>query len=122
MMLLDAYFLLQKKIYDYFGYREDWKTIPIDSQIGMFWILEDNGINGGYVRFSETDDDQGLYSDGNYYQNSIYIQRFLPRWVYPGEEYTMICVDTHTDGNKFLQIFDNNKRRYHIEIYIMSNM
>lgn len=43
------------------------------------------------------------------YSNEIYTQRFLPKWVYRGKDYTMICVDTHTDGNKFLQIFDNSK-------------
>ncbi len=29
--------------------------------------------------------------------------------VYRGQDYTMISVDTHVDGNKFLQIFDNKK-------------
>ena len=50
-----------------------------------------------------------LNSDGDYYQNEIYTQRFLPKWVYRGKEYTMICVDTRTDGNTFLQVFDNSK-------------
>jgi len=45
----------------------------------------------------------------SFYRNDIYTQRFLSKWVYRGEDYTMICVDTHTDGNKFLQIFNNKK-------------
>jgi hypothetical protein len=28
----------------------------------------------------------------------------------------MICVDTRTDGNKFLQIFDNSKERQYSDI------
>lgn len=30
MKLLNEYFKLQKEIYDYFGYKEDWVVIPID--------------------------------------------------------------------------------------------
>jgi hypothetical protein len=30
MKLLTQYFALQKQIYEYFGYTEDWKTIPLD--------------------------------------------------------------------------------------------
>lgn len=47
--------------------------------------------------------------EGDYYEHEIYTQRFLPKWVYRGEDYTMICVDTRVDGNKFLQVFDNKK-------------
>jgi hypothetical protein len=43
------------------------------------------------------------------YAAEIYTQRFLPKWVYRGAEYTMVCVDTRTDGNKFLMVFDNKK-------------
>lgn len=45
----------------------------------------------------------------NIYECQIYTQRFLPKWVYRADELTMICVDTQTDGNKFLMIFDNAK-------------
>ena len=107
MELLDDYFKIQKQIYDYFGYAEDWTVIPIDDSRKYYWKLYGEGP--GSVRFSENAElleDPGL----NFYQNAIYTQRFLSKWVYYGEDYTMVCVDTHTDGNKFLQIFDNNKR------------
>jgi hypothetical protein len=48
---------------------------------------------------------------GDYYQNDIYTNRFLPKWVYRGPEYTMIVVDTHTDGNQLLQVFANDKEK-----------
>lgn len=35
---------------------------------------------------------------------------FLPKWVYEGLEFTMVVVDTHIDGNKFLAVYDNKKR------------
>jgi hypothetical protein len=45
MKLLKEYFDLQQKIYDHFGYREDWVTIPLDDQTGRHWglIQEENG-------------------------------------------------------------------------------
>jgi hypothetical protein len=62
------------------------------------------------VRFAKTE--QELESeDGDYYENEIYTQRHLPKWVYRGADYTMVVVDTHTDGNKFLQVFANANER-----------
>ena len=105
MKLLDKYFKIQEQIYEYFGYAEDWVVIPIDDARQYFWKVDNQE-----VCFADTE--QELESqDGNYYVNEIYTQRFLPKWVYRAAGYTMICVDTHTDGNKFLQIFDNAKER-----------
>lgn len=41
-------------------------------------------------------------SDGNYHVNELYHQRFLPKTIYESADYTMLVVDTRTDGNKFL--------------------
>lgn len=105
---LDSYLSLQQEIFNYFGYKQDWKVIPIDDAREYYWELCQNEDGGGEVFFSEEREDV-VKKSGNYYGNEIYTQRFLPKWVYRGKDYTMICVDTHTDGNKFLQIFDNNK-------------
>lgn len=102
MKLLQEYFKLQKEIYDYFGYVEDWVKIPLDDCTDYLWCLTDDE-----VIFAESEED---FKGGNTYSNEIYRQRFLPKWVYPGPEYTMICVDTHTDGNKFISVFDNSKQ------------
>ena len=102
MKLLNEYNALKKQIHEYFGYIEDWVTIPFDDATDMYWRLDGEGP--GEVRFAEYPEEVD-----DMYANEIYTQRFLPKWVYRGEEYTMICVDTHTDGNKFLQIFDNSK-------------
>jgi hypothetical protein len=108
MKLLDDYFKLQKQIHDQFGYKEDWVVIPLDDCTECYWYLSGEG-SGDYVRFAETI--EKLLSDGDYYENEIYTQRHLPKWVYRDDKYghTMVCVDTRTDGNKFLQIFDNTK-------------
>lgn len=105
---LNEYFALQKKIYAYFGYVEDWVVIPIDDARGYFWYLLGEGP--GEVRFASTEEELEN-QEGNYYVNEIYTQRFLPKWVYRGAEYTMVVVDTRTDGNKFLQVFSNSKER-----------
>jgi len=104
MKLLDDYFKLQKQIYDYFGYEEDWVVIPIEDSTDYFWHITEHT-----VEFADTIKELIDEESGNYYTNGIYHQRFLPKWVYRTSDYTMICVDTHTDGNKFLQIFDNEK-------------
>jgi len=105
MKILDDYFKLQNEIYEYFGYAEDWVVIPIDDAREYYWsLLLDNVGFAKTIKELENE-------EGEYYENEIYKQCFLPKHVYRGKDYTMICVDTHTDGNKFLQIFDNSKER-----------
>jgi len=109
MKLLDDYFKIQKEIYDYFGYKEDWVVIPIDDAREYFWkMIGDPAIA---VRFSETEEKLKDEIEMGYYEYGIYTQRFLSKWVYRAKDFTMICVDTRVDGNKFLQIFDNSKER-----------
>lgn len=101
MKLLDDMNEARQKVFDYFGYVEDWVVIPLDDGTSYHWCVKD-----GQVFFADEKDDL-INLTGNYYSNEIYTQRFLPKWTYVGKDYTMIVVDTHTDGNKFLQIFDN---------------
>lgn len=108
MKLLNDYNRTRQELFDYFGYVEDWVVIPIDDQTHQYWQLTGEG-RGDVVRFAETLNKLQDEAAGQYYENEIYTQRFLPKWVYRGADYTMVVVDTHTDGNKFLQIFDNSK-------------
>lgn len=108
MKLLQEYFKLQREIYEYFGYVEDWVVIPLNDHTEYYWQLDEDSDGQGTVKFSE-EKDKILNDDGEHYEYSIYTQRFLPKWVYRGEEYTMICSNTHVDGNKFLAVFDNSK-------------
>lgn len=102
--LLNDYFELQEKIYEYFGYNQNWVVIPIEDATEYYWRI----IGNKEVQFSKKIEDLG---EDEGYSNEIYTQRFLPKWIYRGKDYTMIVVDTHTDGNKFLQIFDNSKEQ-----------
>jgi len=108
MELLKEYFELQEKLFIYFGYAEDWRVLPMDDATKYFWEI-DGTEESGSVRFAESVDQLQDDESGDYYSNEIYTQRHLLKWVYRGKDYTMICVDTNTDGNQLLQIFSNDK-------------
>ena len=79
----------------------------------MCWRLDQDDDGSGTVTYAMAIEDmpESQYDETkkNYYEDQIYTQRFLPKWVYRAEDYTMISVDTQCDGNKFLAIFDNTK-------------
>ena len=106
--LIDDYEQTLAEVHERFGYVEDWRAIPIDDKRECWWFLREDE-----VVFGDDDhpyDPQGI-ADGHCFINEIYMQRFLKKWVYETDTHTMVCVDTHTDGNKFLQIFRNSNRK-----------
>lgn len=110
MELLDKYNDLRQQIFDYFGYVEDWRVLPLNDAREYYWHLTGEG-HGDEVKFARHEENlfHATFEDG--YSNEIYTQPHLPKWVYRGADYTLVVVDTHTDGNQFLQIFDNTKER-----------
>lgn len=107
--LLDQYFEIQKQLFAYFGYVEDWRILPLDDATTYYWTLSGESY-GDSVTYAETEEEL-LSETGNYYTNEIYTQRHLSKWVYRGKDYTMIAVDTNCDGNKLLQVFLNERER-----------
>ena len=114
MSFIDDYFDLQQRIHNYFGYVEDWKVIPLVDFRDMYWILKEESDGSGEIDYNDKPLENGYDEEGDYYNATIYTQRFLPKWVYRAEDYTMVCMDTHCDDNKFLGIFDNNKEHKNI--------
>ena len=104
MNILENYKKALQAIYDHVGFVEDWVVYPIDIRDDMFWEIVDDEE----VVYAETREKVGN-EDGNHYSDEIYTQRFYKKHVYRGEKYTLIFVDTHTDGNKFFAIYDNEK-------------
>lgn len=106
MKLLTDYLSLQQQLFDYFGYVQDWRVLPMYDCRGVYWAIIGGEAHGGTVRYSETE--AGVRNEeGDYYSSAIYTNRHLPKWVYRGKDYTLICVDTECDGNQLLQIFEN---------------
>lgn len=109
MELLDQYQALRDQIFSYFGYVEDWQVFPLDDSRHYFWKLDGEGP--GTVKFAETEHDLFDESGTCCYENEILALLHLSKSVYRGADYTLVVVDTHTDGNKYLQIFSNAKER-----------
>lgn len=105
---LNTYFAMREAIFKDFGYIEDWRVLPLDDSREMFWKLD--GTGPGEVTFAESIEALEEEDDERTYSNLIYTNCHLSKWVYEGKELTMICVDTQTDGNQFLQIFRNKNR------------
>lgn len=114
--VMDRFLEARKELFAHVGYVEDWCVFPVDDSRDQFWTVDKTERE--WVKFSpkreallywleEHDDEYGDYAKV-LYQNAIYTQRFLPKWVYRGAELTMIVVDTQTDGNKFVQFFRND--------------
>ncbi len=136
MKLIKEFFKLQKKLHEYFGYNEDWCVFSMQDYTDVWWSIPDESHDkvssempdGQIIQFEY---EQNLYFTNNRehhiklienkwnwekanigdfcYHYEIYHQRFLDSAIFKGEDYTMMLVDTHTDGNKYLVILDNKK-------------
>jgi hypothetical protein len=110
MKLFDDYVAAIEAVHQYFGYVEDWVVIPLDDGREYFWYLQGGEADGARLCYAKTERELGL-EEGDYYESPVYTQRHLPRWVYRAADYTMVSIDTQTDGNKFLIVLDNSKER-----------
>ena len=104
MELMTNYNDAVQKLYDHVGFKEDWVLCPIDDCTDKFWSVDDE-----QVKFANSEEQ--FNSDGDYYQDEIYKQRFYSKWVYEGKELTMIFCNTYTDGVCWFRVFDNGKRK-----------
>lgn len=106
--LLDTYFTLLASIHEAFGYTEDWRVFPLDDQRGREWFIRDGEGSGGEVIYgiAGVPLTKQLLEVGEYYGGPIYTQRHLKKWVYRTDTHVMALVDTETDGNILLMIFD----------------
>ena len=103
MGIIENYLKAKQELYDHVGFVKNWIVCPIEDETDMFWQI----INNESVRFAETE--EKFNSDGDYYEDEIYTQRFYKKHVYRGEEYTMIFCNPGVDGMKWFRIFSNDK-------------
>lgn len=92
-------------------------TIPLQDNTEYYWSLKEGEQGSGTVRYHENELTKESIEGGETYSAVIYRQRFLPQWVYRKDDFTMVCADTQTDGNKYLMIFDNQKECKGLEEY-----
>lgn len=117
MNIIEKYKSALQDIYNHLGFKEDWSIFPIDDSTSYIWRID---ITVDSVSFWESkeqyDKSEPDYMYPNtkegYYQNEIMTHCHYPKNIYIGDEFTGILVNTHTDGNEFLQVFDNSKRIY----------
>jgi len=136
MKKIKQFFKLEKELHDYFGYKEDWVVFPMQDYTEVWWSVTDENYEKEYEVLSDgqkiclsyehnfffTNDKESHITliDYNWqpfkagvadkcYHYEIYHQRFLKTPIFRGEDYSMILVDTHTDGNKYMVILDNKK-------------
>ena len=100
--LIENYNKALNDIYEHVGFVEDWVIYPIDDCLNSFW-QED----GETCKFA--DSLEQFNSDGDYYEDEIYTQRFYNKHVYKGKDITMIFCNPNVDGMKWFRIFDNKK-------------
>ena len=90
-------------LYDHVGFKEDWVIYPVDDRTEMYWKI----VNLNEVKYADTM--EKFNSDGEYYLNTIYTQRFYNKWIYRGKQLTMIFCDAGIDGMIYFAFFDNSK-------------
>jgi hypothetical protein len=92
-------------LYDHVGFTEDYVVCPIDDCTDMYWFYDEESVTFHEDKETVLDED-----GGNYYRDDIYTQRFYDKWVYVGEELTMIFCNPCVDGMKWFRVFDNSKK------------
>ena len=99
---LEQYLSMEKEIHKLFGYVQEWRVYPIQDMTGVYWCVPQH--SDYELRFSQTID--GLGADiGDDPEYSVEVKR-----IFACDGFTMLHVDTHTDGNQFLYILDNKKK------------
>ena len=97
--IISAYFNLQQKVYDYFGYVDGFAAFTLEDCTDYFWFEEQGEVNWSPEKEGGCDD----------YCEEIYGGVHLPKAIYRGPMYTMIAVQSDCEGNRLLLIFDNTK-------------
>lgn len=103
MKLINDYKDALKNIYEHVGFVQDWVVFPIDDCTDKYWSVNDE--NCIYA-----DSKEQFESEGDYYQDEICKQRFYDKWVYEGEQITMVICNPLVDGVRWFRVFDNSKR------------
>jgi DNA-directed RNA polymerase subunit RPC12/RpoP len=115
-VLISQHFNSYRSILNYFKCPESWQLFPLEDHRDMYWALRRGVFDDSNIMWSPEPITEELLSSGrDYYTAEIYKTVHLPGSTFEGPEFTMILVDTNTDGNILLMIFDNKKKQAWIE-------
>lgn len=104
--LLSRYNELESQILNYFGYQQEWTMLPLDDMTMMSWMLVTNR-----VIWSDKPLTVEIIKDGEIYDAFAFAAfNMVQRWVWEKEDYTLLRVDTRSDNNYLLMVFDNSRR------------
>lgn len=101
MDIIKNYVEAEQAILDHVGIKKDWVVYPFSFSLGVPW-----STNGEQVKYA--DSLEQFNSDGDYYLDDIYTQRFYKKHVWRGEKYTLIFCHPHVDGMIWWGIFENS--------------
>ncbi len=104
LTILQKYNNSLKALYDHVGFTPDWVVYPIDDCTDSYWSTD-----GKHVKYAETIEKYN--SDGDFYRDIVYTQRFYKKHIYRGKIYTMIFCDPRVDGMIYFSVFDNKKEQ-----------
>ncbi len=100
MELLKDYFKARQRVYNYFGYNAKWHVSPIEDNIEFWWFLYRETI----IMTTGDNKEQAVEKIKN---EKYYKAHCIDK--YRKDDYTMLEVETQSDGNIFLSVFDNSK-------------
>ncbi len=99
--LLSEYARLEQEILAHFNYEPQWREYLIRDYRDLWWGLVGHTLYYQYENNLATDE---VLRQGNFCTAEV-------RSVYHSADgHTMVCLDTNTDGNKYLGVFEDSKR------------
>lgn len=102
--LLNRYQEIEQQIYNYFGYEEEWRKMPLDDCTEYFWCFDGNG-NVHYCEAKNKTLAKEIIKKGEH----SYSDKIRKNIIHIKCDLTLICLNTNCDFNVFLSIFDNSK-------------
>lgn len=96
-----AYENAKQYVFEHCGYVEQWRDFPLNDERTSFWSVNQRG----YVRHADSEKELKEQT-GNYYEAEV-VNNSNNKGVYRGKRYTLVIINTNTDGNVFATVFDN---------------
>lgn len=108
--LIDTYFMIEKVIYEFFGYAQQWHAYPLEDMRDAYWMtvhmidLPDGSQEGVLVHSPEPFTPASILDGKKIYSGAIH-----PQKIKRAGGLVLIKNDTQCDRNEFLTILDESK-------------